>query len=61
MKLFRTSIWTWWDIGTLKGCCTLFGAIIGAYFHTFVLQYLWIILIMAIILGIRSAIVYFRD
>jgi hypothetical protein len=61
MKLFRTKIWTWWDIGILKWCCVLFGMFAGAYFHELLLPNVWIVLLAAVILAIRPAIVYFKD
>jgi len=61
MKLLRTTIWGWYDIGLLKGCVLLFGMIVGAYFHDFVMQYVWVILIAAVLLAIRPIIVYYKD
>ena len=39
MKLLRTKIWKWYDIGLLKWSVLLFGMIVGAYFHDFVMQH----------------------
>jgi hypothetical protein len=61
MKLFRTKIWSWWDIGVLKWYCILVGMIAGAFFHELVMRYVWVVLILAVIFAIRSVIVYFRD
>jgi hypothetical protein len=61
MKFLRTKIWNWWDIGLLKWCCALFGAIAGAYFHELVMPYVWILLTVAVILAVRAAFTYFRD
>jgi len=61
MKLLRTTIWGWYDIGLLKGCVLLFGMIVGAYFHDFVMHYVWVILIAAVLLAIRPIIVYYKD
>ena len=61
MKLLRTKIWNWWDVLMLKWCAFLFGIAAGAYFHECVMPYLWIILVAAILLAIRSAIVYWKD
>ena len=61
MKLLITKIWNWWDIGLLKWCVLLYGILAGAYFHEYIMQYFWIILILAVLLTIRPAIAYFRD
>jgi hypothetical protein len=61
MKLLRTKIWSWYDIGLLKWSVLLFGIIVGAYFHDFVMQHVLAILIAAVLLVIRPAIAYFKD
>lgn len=61
MELFRTKIWNWWDVLLLKWCAFLFGIAAGAYFHENVMPYLWIILVIAVLLAIRSAIAYWKD
>ena len=61
MKLLRTGVWSWYDIGLLKWSALLFGLSAGAYFHDYVLPYAWAALIAAILLAIRPAIVYFKD
>jgi hypothetical protein len=61
MKLLRTKIWSWWDVWLLKWCAFLFGIAAGAHFHACLLQYVWIILVVAVLLAIRPAIAYFRD
>jgi hypothetical protein len=45
----------------LKWCAFLFGIAAGAYFHEYVIPYLWIIIIAAILLTIRPAIAYWKD
>ena len=61
MKLLKTKVWNWWDISLLKWCCFLFGIVAGAYFNVYVMPYLWIILVAAILLTIRPAIAYWKD
>jgi hypothetical protein len=61
MKLLKTKIWSWFDIGLLKVSVLFFGMIVGAYFHDFVMQYAWVILIAAVLLAIRPTIAYFKD
>ncbi len=60
MKLLKTKIWNWCDIGLLKLSMLLFGMIVGTYFHDFVMQYVWVILIAAVLLVIRPTIAYFK-
>jgi len=61
MKLFRNKIWKWWDAWLLKWCSFLFGIATGAYFNEYIMQYFWLILILAVILAIRPTIAYFKD
>jgi len=61
MKLLRTKIWNWWDVVILKWCCLFYGIVIGAYWRDFVMQYVWILLIVAVLLTIRPAIAYWKD
>jgi hypothetical protein len=61
MKLLRTKIWAWYDIGLLKGCVLLFGMIVGAYFHEYVMPYAGVMLAAAVLLAMRPAYVYYRD
>jgi len=59
MKLFRSKVWTPLDIVCLKWCCILIGMIAGAYFSDFTKRYVWIFIIIAILLAIKPAILYF--
>jgi len=61
MNLLRTKPWGWQDIWLLKWSVLLFGMIAGAYFHAFVAQHAGVILVAAVLLAIRPALVYFRD
>jgi len=61
MKLLKTKVWTWADIGLLKLCCILIGMIGGAYLADFTKEHIVIIAIAAILLGIKPAISYFRN
>lgn len=61
MKLLRTKIWRWCDIGLLKWCCILLGMVAGAYFNDVVMKYVWVILAAALLLAIRPVIVYFKE
>lgn len=61
MKLFRTTVWPWYDIGSLKWCCLLLGMIAGAYFAEFVKSYAGIIAVAALLLAVRPFMTYFRD
>jgi hypothetical protein len=61
MKLLKTKVWNWWDVGLLKWCAFLFGIFAGAYFHEYIMPYVWVILVAAILLTIRPAIAYWKD
>jgi hypothetical protein len=61
LKLLRTKVWHWRDIWLLKWCAFLFGIAAGAYFHTYVIQYAWVIIIAALLLALRPAASYWKD
>ena len=61
MKLLRTKVWPWADVWMLKWSAFLFGIAAGAYFHDYVMPYVWVILVVAVILAIRPSIKYFGD
>jgi len=61
MKLLKTKIWNWWDVWLLKWCAFLFGICAGAYFDEYLMQYIWVILDVAVILAINPTKAYFKD
>ena len=61
MRLLRTKIWSWADIWMLKWCAFLFGMIGGAYLSDMVKQYVWVLLVLAIAVGIKPAFKYFGN
>ncbi len=61
MKLFRTKRWSVVDIGLLKSCCILMGMIVGAYLADFTKRYIWGIVLVALLAGIKPTISYFRQ
>jgi len=61
VKLLRTKVWNWWDAWMLKWSAFLFGIAAGAYFHACIVQYVWVILIVAALLAIKPTIAYFSD
>jgi hypothetical protein len=61
MKLLKNKRWAWYDIAFLKWSALLVGMVAGAYFSSFIRDYLLIFLLVAVILAIRPAIAYFRD
>jgi len=61
MKFLRTKEWTWWDIGLLKWCCILVGAIVGAYLADIVKENVMWFLLATVILALRPAITYWKD
>ncbi len=61
MKLLRTRIWHWRDIGLLKVSALLAGMAVGAYFHQYVGQHAWVVVIAALLLAMRPAAAYWKD
>jgi uncharacterized membrane protein len=43
----------YWDIASVKTASFLIGIIVGAYYPGFVMQYLWVIIIIAVLLMIK--------
>jgi len=54
-------MWNWWDIAILKWCCLLYGIAAGAYFHEYVIPYIWIVLVAAVLMTIRPAVAYWKN
>ena len=61
MKLFRTKVWTWFDIALLKWSCILLGMIAGAYLNDFTKRYVWLIAAAFLPMAFRPAVSYFRN
>ncbi len=61
MKLFRTKVWRWLDIGFLKWSSILIGMIAGAYLSAFVKRYVWVFALAAVLLAVRPAVRYWGD
>ena len=61
MKLLRTKVWWWLDIGLVKWSSILIGMIAGAYLSDFVRQNVWAFALAALLLAVRPAVKYFGD
>jgi len=61
MNLLKSKTWCWRDIALLKWSSILFGMVAGAYFADFVMENVWLFLVVAWLLAIKPAIAYFRD
>ncbi len=61
MKLFRTKVWWWFDIGLVKWSAILIGMVAGAFLADFVRQYVWVFIFAAIAFAIRPTFKYFDD
>ncbi len=61
MKLFRTKVWRWLDIGLLKWSCILIGMIAGAYLSEFVERHVWAFAMAVVLLAVRPAVRYWGD
>ena len=53
MGIFKTKVWSPWDIGLLKWCCIFVGIIVGAYISSFVKDYLWLFILLTIAFAIK--------
>lgn len=61
MRLLITKVWHWRDIAVLKWCCLMYGIAAGAYFHEYVVPYIGVVLVAAVLLTIRPAIAYWKN
>ncbi len=61
MKLFKDKIYSVLDIGLIKWSCILFGMVFGAYLADFVLGYIWLFIIVALLLAIKPIVSYFME
>lgn len=61
MKIFRDYVMTWWQVGLLKAYVFIVGLIIGSYFADLFVQYIKLMLVVAIILAIYFLYRMFSD
>ena len=61
MKLFKDKMYSVLDIGLIKWSCILFGMVLGAYLADFVLGYIWLFIVVALLLAIKPIISYFME
>ena len=61
MKLFKDKKYSVVDIGLIKWSCILFGMVLGAYLADYVLSYVWLFIIVALLLAIKPIVAYFKE
>ena len=61
MRLFRAFTGSEDEVAMPKWCTFLFGIVLGAFFHEYLMPFVWGIFAVAVILAIRSVYVYFRE
>jgi len=61
INLFRDKKYSVIDIGLIKWSCILFGMVLGAYLSGFILNYVWLFVIVAVILAIKPLVSYFKE
>lgn len=49
------------EVGLIKWSCILFGMVAGAYLADFVLRYVWLFVIVAVLLAVKPIISYFKE
>ena len=42
MKIFRTWVFKWWEVGLLKICLMSLGLLLGLYFYDYLIGLLWL-------------------
>lgn len=58
VKLFEPRMWSVCDLACLKWSAIMFGALVGAYFSTFVLTYAWFFVLAFLVLAIRPVMMF---
>ncbi|MCL2761061.1 MAG: hypothetical protein FWD70_05390 [Desulfuromonadales bacterium] len=61
MSILKNKMWRWSDVILLKWGVLFIGMIFGAYLREYVIEYIWIFVILAVICCIRPSIAYFKD
>lgn len=61
MKLLRTKVWSWLDIGLLKWSCILLGMVAGIYLADVLRPYVMVLLMIALLCAVKHAVDYFRE
>ena len=52
MKIFKTYVFQWWEIGLIKICLLSLGILLGLYFYNFLINFLWFWWILFVIFAI---------
>jgi len=60
MKLFKTTEWKWWELKFMSWGGVLLGFALGAYFGSYLMDWLWLVWIVFAILWIYIIIEYFK-
>jgi hypothetical protein len=42
MKIFKTWMFKWWEIGLIKVCLLSLGIILGLYFYSYLIGLIWL-------------------
>ncbi len=61
MEFFKDKKYTTIEIGLIKWSSILFGMVFGAYLSDFVLDYVWIFIVAALLMAIVPTIAYFKE
>jgi putative Mn2+ efflux pump MntP len=61
MRIWRSKVWSPFDLGLFKVSMILLGMVLGALCADFVKQYLWAFVAVGILLVIRPVIWYYSD
>ncbi len=52
MKIFKTWLFKWWEVGLLKLCLMSFGILLGLYFYDYLVGVKWLWWTLFIIIAI---------
>ncbi len=60
MNIFKSTKFTWWQLGMLKWTALFFGLAIGALWPEIFAPYASILVVLALVMGLYLAIVWIR-
>jgi hypothetical protein len=61
MKLFKTKMMSWWEIGIIKFCVMCFGIAIGAYWSDIFAPLALILALIGFIVGMYALYAWVKD
>jgi len=61
MEIFKTWMFTWWEIGIIKVCLISLGILLGLYFYEYLLSFVWLWWALFAVTAIYFIVRFFRE